>query len=214
MNKREYDIAALDQFLPQGAFSLVAPYFQNHTIHLKLTKERKSILGDYRNPTKTIPIHRISININLNKYSFLVTLLHELAHLMTFNEHHHQVVSHGKEWKAHFRQILIPFLEHHIFPKDVQIALVNYLRNPAASTCSDEGLYKALYKYDQKSLDTCLVGDMNIGDLFLTKDGRTFQKIESLRKRSKCIELKTKKNYLFPAIIEVKKINFLSTEKN
>lgn len=209
MNKREYDISALDRFLPRGAFPLVAPFFQNHTIHLKLTKERKSILGDYRSPNKLNPIHRISININLNQYSFLVTLLHELAHLLTYIEHHHQVPAHGKEWKAHFRKILIPFLEHKIFPKDIQIALINYIKNPAASTCSDENLYKALYKYEPKESTTFLVGDLNIGDTFSTKDGRTFQKMEILRKRSKCLELKTRKMYLFPAIIEVKKIDTL-----
>ena len=40
--------------------------------------------------------HRISVNGNLNKYSFLITLIHELAHLLTFTQYKNRVDPHGR----------------------------------------------------------------------------------------------------------------------
>ncbi len=184
---------------------MVMPYFRQHTIYLNLTRERKSVLGDYRNPTKTYPYHQISVNINLNPYSFLITLLHEIAHLLTYEHFKNKVAPHGGEWKTQFRHVLIPFIGKSIFPKDVEKALITYLHNPAASTCSDMNLFKALYRYDEPKPGYLLVDDLEAGDWF-ESDGRFFEKVEELRTRSKCMELTTGKMYLFQAIVEVRQI--------
>src|SRR5688572_17327409 len=134
MRKKETPLYMLEHFLPERTFEMVAPYFKSHTIHLTLTHERKSVLGDYRQPTKEYPHHRISLNINLNKYSFLITLIHEIAHLLTWVHFKDDAPPHGKEWKTQFRHMLIPFIGKGIFPGDVERALLAYIRNPAAST--------------------------------------------------------------------------------
>lgn len=206
MKKKETSITLLQKFIPEGAFDLIAPYFQNHTIHLTLTRERKSILGDYRHPTRDQPFHRISINVNLNPYSFLITLLHEIAHLYVYVHFKNMVSPHGKEWKTQFRHILIPFIGKGFFPKDVEKALLSYLHNPAASTCTDPGLYRALYKYDEQKHGYRLVDDLEVGHWFETEDGRLFEKLEQLRTRSRCRDLSNNKIYLFQGIIEVKHI--------
>ena len=69
--KKERPFSELIPFLPPNTFDEVAQYFQNHTIHLTLTRERKSVLGDYRHPTRDAPFHRISVNATLHQYSFL-----------------------------------------------------------------------------------------------------------------------------------------------
>jgi hypothetical protein len=46
--------------------------------------------------------------------------------------------------------------------------------------------------------------------LFKTSDGRIFQKGEQLRKRFKCVELKTKKLYLFSPVYEVETVEISS----
>ena len=51
---------------------------------------------------------------------FLITLLHELAHLLTFEKWANKVSAHGKEWKAVFGQLLAQFIEHDIFPDDIK----------------------------------------------------------------------------------------------
>lgn len=206
MSKQETSIFFLKRFLPQGSFEMVAHYFREHTIHLTLTKERKTVLGDYRNPIREQPFHRISVNINLNPYNFLITLLHEIAHMLTYNHFNNKVTPHGKEWKTQFRHVLIPFIGKRIFPRDIERALINYLKNPAASTCTDTALYKALYKYDNPKPNYKLVDDLEIGQWFETEDGRYFEKLEQYRTRCLCRDLKKKKKYLFQGIIEVKQI--------
>lgn len=203
MKKQETAFSFLQHFLPPGAFDQVAPFFQTHVIHLTITHERKSVLGDYRSPMQGEKHHRISINANLNPYSFLITLLHELAHLETYIHFKNSVSPHGKEWKTQFRHILIPFIGKNYFPADVEQVLHNYLRNPAASTCTDPKLYKALYKYDQRKPNWMLVDDIALNHLFETEDGRVYEKIEQLRTRCKCRDIHTGKLYYFQGIIEV-----------
>ncbi|MBA3829583.1 MAG: hypothetical protein H0X33_11650 [Taibaiella sp.] len=206
MKKQEKNITFLEQFLPPNTFDKIAPFFSNHTIHLTLTHERKSVLGDYRSPIKDASNHRISINGNLNPYSFLITLLHELAHMLTYNHFKDCVSPHGREWKTQFRHILIPFLGKRIFPGEIEKALHAYLHDPAASTCTDPILFKALYMYDERKPGYKLVDDININGHFETDDGRVFQKLEHLRTRSKCRELGSGKMYLFQGIVEVRSV--------
>lgn len=203
MAKEEKEIAALAQFLPDGAFVLVAPFFSKYAIFLTLTRERKSVHGDYRSPAAGSNAHRISVNITLNKYSFLVTLLHELAHLTAFVAYKNKIAPHGAEWKAHFRDILLPFLAAKVFPQDVHAAIAQYLKDPAASTCTDPVLYKTLRRYDAKKEGWILMEDVAIGSTFQTADGRRFVKLEKRRTRSKCREIASGRMYLFSALAEV-----------
>ncbi|MBS1783032.1 MAG: SprT-like domain-containing protein [Bacteroidetes bacterium] len=207
MPKQETSLHLLQRFIPEGSFTLIAPYFQTHIIHLTLTNERKSVLGDYRHPTKEYPYHRISINVNLNPYSFLITLLHEIAHLMVFVHFKGKVAPHGKEWKTQFRHIMIPFIGQHFFPKDVEAALLAYLHNPAASTCTDPTLFKALYRYDERKAGYKLLSEMKHGQRFETEDKRNFEIIEHNRTRTRCRDLQNKRVYLFPSISEVRQVN-------
>jgi SprT protein len=206
MKKQETSLSFLEQFLPNGAFEQIAPFFRTHTIHLTITHERKSVLGDYRHPVADAPHHRISINANLNPYSFLITLLHELAHMLTFEHFKFNAPPHGKEWKTQFRHILIPFMGKRFFPSDVEKALLAYLHNPAASTCTDAQLFKSLYRYDEHKPGFKLVDDIFDNHYFETEDGAVYQKLEKVRTRTRCRHVETGKVYFFQGIVEVKSI--------
>jgi len=206
MKKQETSLRLLEQFLPEGAFDQVAPFFRTHTVHLTLTHERKSVLGDYRHPFADTPYHRISVNANLNPYSFLITLLHELAHLFTYVHFGNKVSPHGKEWKTQFRHILIPFIGKKFFPTDVEKALLAYLHNPAASTCTDANLYKALYRYDEHKPGFKLVDDIADNHYFETEDGQVYQKLEKLRTRTRCLNVGNGKVFFFQGIVEVREV--------
>lgn len=206
MSKRETSLYQLQQFLPPETFRMVAPYFQKYTIHLTLTRERKTVLGDYREPTKEHPYHRITVNVNLNIYNFLITLVHEMAHMVTHDHFGHKAAAHGKEWKTQFRHMLMPFVGKRIFPKDVEQALIKYMHNPSASTCTDQNLYRALYNYDINKPGHTLICDLKPGHQFQIDDGRIFEKLEQRRTRSLCKEVGTRKQYLFPGIYEVKRV--------
>src|SRR4051812_17507611 len=118
MAKKEAHISTLQDYLPQDTYDAVLAYLQHYKVHLTIARERKSILGDYRHRTHG-QNHRISVNGNLNQYSFLITLLHELAHLLTFEKWGNRVASHGKEWKLLFGQLLASFIESNVFPADI-----------------------------------------------------------------------------------------------
>ena len=205
MPKKEAPISQLQSFLPPGTYDAVLQYLQYYKVHLTVARERKSILGDYRHRTHA-QTHRISVNGNLNKYAFLITLLHELAHLLTFEQYGNKVQSHGKEWKHIFGQLLAQFIQHNIFPADIQHALLQSLHNPSASSCADVALLRALKQYDAPSGGK-LVEQLPADTLFKTPDGRIFKKMDKVRKRFKCIEVKTGRLYLFSPVYEVELVS-------
>lgn len=202
MPKKEVPVGHLQQYLPDGTGEAVMNYLHQYKVHLTITRERKSILGDYRHRTHHAN-HRISINGSLNKYAFLVTLLHEIAHLLTFEQYGNRVQAHGKEWKTIFGQLLQQFLQQHTFPADIEKELLLSLKNPAASSCAEEGLIRVLRNYDAKKDNHYLIEELPAGSLFRLKDGRVYKKGERIRKRFKCAELQTGKLYLFSPVYEV-----------
>ncbi len=202
MPKQEAPLNQLQSYLPAGSYEEVAYYLHHYKVQLTITRERKSILGDYRHSFAD-KNHRISVNGNLNSYSFLITLLHELAHLFTYERFGHRVSAHGTEWKTEYGKILAQFLLKKIFPADIEKVLLQTLKNPAASSCADDGLLRVLRKYDSKKENSLLVESLPQGTLFKIKGERVFRKEEKVRKRYRCVEVKTGKVYLFSPVYEV-----------
>ncbi|MGN6617487.1 MAG: SprT-like domain-containing protein [Ilyomonas sp.] len=202
----EKPMHTLADFLPANTYDLVVKYLHHYKVHLTVTRERASVLGDYRNAICG-KNHRISVNGNLNKYAFLITLLHELAHLLTFEKYGHKVAAHGKEWKQLYGELLHSFVQQQIFPADITQALQKSLQNPAASSCAEEDLMRVLRNYNSNKKDLYLIEELKPGTLFITKDGRVFKREEKLRKRYRCTEIKTGMVYLFSAVYEVKPVS-------
>jgi SprT protein len=205
MPKKECSLTQLQQWLPEGSLDAVLYYLQQYKVHLTITQERVSVLGDYRN-AHAGRNHRISVNGNLNSFSFLITLLHELAHLLTFERYGHRVMAHGTEWKNEYSQLLSGFMDKGIFPEDIHQALRRSLTNPAASSCADEVLMRVLQRYDPPKAGVLLVEALPEGSLFSIKGNRIFRRLERVRKRIRCEEVSTGKIYLFSAIYEVAQI--------
>lgn len=205
MAKQEAPIDYLKRFIPDESAERILEYLHIHHVHLTITKGRKSILGDYRHATN-YKNHRISINGDLNQYSFLITLVHELAHLVTFVKYGNKVAAHGKEWKDTYANMLVDFLVPAIFPHDILIALKKSLPNLPASSCADDDLMRVLKRYD-KGNGLVMVEQVNEGALFQLDSGMLFKKGKKLRKRYQCMEVKTGKMYLFSPIYEVKLVS-------
>jgi hypothetical protein len=206
---KEVELGVLSEFIPSPAVAPILDYLHRHVIHLKIRRERKTKYGDYSPASRGKP-HTITVNGNLNPFHFLVTLLHEIAHLETHIRFGRSVAPHGKEWKESFSGLLHRFGPLGVFPNDVWQALERYAQNPAASSCGDVHLFKALRRYDVGVADSdnvMLVGDLQVGDCFKTAKGDAYRVIEKKRTRVVCQHTSTHVKYLFPAIYEVFKEN-------
>lgn len=210
MSKQEAPLHALAQYLPQGALEPILAYLHQYKIHLTITRARATVLGDYRNAVHG-KNHRISVNGNLNPYAFLITLLHEMAHLLTYEKYGHAVAPHGKEWKQAYGALLAGFLDKKIFPADIARALQRSLHSPSATTCGEEHLMRVLKQYDKPKQGWAMVEALAQGQLFKTSDGRIFRKGPKLRKRIQCTEVKTGQVYLFSAVYEVEIVGHNAT---
>ncbi len=199
-------IKILEKYLPPAAAPLISRWIDYFKCEFKISRNRNSKFGDYRPPFRGKG-HRISINYNLNHYAFLVTAVHEFAHLHTWNQHQDKVKPHGAEWKLNFKKMMQPFFEQQVFPADVQQSITRYLNNPAASSCSDLHLHRTLRSYDAPKPDIITVEKLPPQTRFKFKNGRIFEKGELLRKRFRCVEVTTRRIYLFSPIAEVEVVD-------
>jgi hypothetical protein len=191
----------LSKYIPEPAILRIVDWIVDYGVHLKITGDRSTKLGDFRPMLNAAKGHKISINFNLNPYAFLITLVHEMAHFKTWNEYQQRVKPHGIEWKSNFREMLLPFLSDDVFPNELLPSLLDYLDNPAASSCSDMGLMRMLMKYDETH--RILLEELPIQSVFKLQSGRVFRKGEQKRKYFRCVELLSGKQYLINPLAEV-----------
>lgn len=200
----EKPLHSLSEFLPDGSFDTVLMYLNHYKIHILVTQKRKTILGNYKH-VGISGNHSISVNGNLNKYEFLITFLHELAHLLTYEQHKNKVEPHGIEWKNFYSQLLIEFIQKNIFPIDIKVALQKSILNPAATANGETELLRILRRYNkQQNCNLILVESVPYLSEFITENGKIFKKGLKRRTRFECVELTTNKVYLFNALAEVK----------
>lgn len=205
MNQLERNQSILFKYIPEKAVETIAEWIYVYDFKLKIKKSRSTKYGDYRPPAKGTN-HLITVNYDMNKYAFLITLVHEIAHLTNYNKHKNSVKPHGEEWKLHFKLLMNRFLNPEIFPDDIILALRKYMNNPAASSCSDTNLLRVLKKYNENENDLVLLEDVPIGKQFTYNDTRQFIRGEQVRKRIKCKEVGSQRVYLFNPITEVAKV--------
>src|SRR5450432_2252145 len=113
---REAISGLLKNYLPEESIETVTNWIERYKIKFTIAGKRDSILGDF---TPKRNGYHISVNENLNPYSFLITTVHEIAHLTTFENYHHTVSSHGSEWKKAFNNLMNEFKGKKLFPRDV-----------------------------------------------------------------------------------------------
>lgn len=191
---------ALSPRIPERALPLTLWHLRKGRVQLRVSKPRLTKLGDFM-PAQGKGPNKISINVDLNPYQFLWTLVHELAHLHTWNEHGRLANPHGKEWQLMFKELMMPYLEGGIFPAVLEKKLSQHLKSAAASTCSDPELYKLLSSYDKVLKH--YVDEVEQGDPFMLKGGRLFIKGKKLRKRYECVDMENGKTYLIHGHAEV-----------
>ena len=194
----------LAKYLPERAVLPCVELIQSNGVHLKLVKQRETRHGDYR------PLpgggHMITVNAMANRYRFLITLVHEIAHLVAFESYGRRIKPHGVEWKHTFQRLMLPFLRPEIFPDRLLPYLARHFKNPKASSSTDTALALALKFYDPMAGEGSCVFEIPEGSLFRIANGRIFRRGACKVKRYQCVEVTTGKLYLFQPHAEVELI--------
>lgn len=194
----------LKKYMPSGAEEYSTDLLLKHSIQLHIKKPRISKFGDYHPPTPG-EAHKITLNNDLNPFAFLLTFLHEIAHLVNFEKRGQRVMPHGIEWKAEFQHISLPVFEKHILPEDIYKALGRYLGNPSASSCSDPQLMRVLFSYD-KNNEWVLVENIPLNAKFKMKNGTEFIKLKKNRTRYTCKEVQSGRIYIVAGLAPCKPV--------
>lgn len=195
MTTRMDSLDLLAPRLPPGTVPHVAGILSRLACDVRVSRPRRTKLGDHRPPTAAHSRHRITVNGNLNPFAFLTTLIHELAHADTWERferwRRRRLRPHGREWKATFAELLLPVVAEGGLPDDVVRALERALRNPAAASCSDRGLALALARYDDVVDGRVRVEDLAEGTIFRTDAGHVLCAGALVRTRRRCFEPRT-----------------------
>lgn len=184
----------LAKYVPNNAVDSVIELIKKHRVHFKIVNQRHTRHGDYtRLPDGS---HRITVNSSSNPYRFLITTIHELAHLVAIETYGREIKPHGQEWKYTFTKMILPYLNDTIFPEELLPLLYRHFKNPKASSDTDALLSMALKKYDPPT-SKVYIDELPIGAIFRTSNGRIFRKERLIVKRTECRHLQSNRIYLF-----------------
>ncbi|MCT8338750.1 SprT-like domain-containing protein [Flavobacteriaceae bacterium TK19130] len=193
-------IEILERYIPKAAVAPVFELIKTNHVYFKIVDERKTRHGDYRK----LPDgqHQITVNANLNTYRFLITLVHEIAHLVAFQKYGRSIKPHGKEWKCTFQRLMLPFIRPEIFPQQLLPLLALHFKNPKASSDTDAKLSLALKQFDPPN-DKTFIFEIPFGGHFRLYNGKVFKRGNKRVKRFECVEVATGRLYLFNPNAEV-----------
>jgi len=194
----------LQKYLPERAVESCLALIQENAVHLKIVNDRVTRHGDYQKLADGR--HKITVNATLNKYRFLITLIHEIAHLVAFEKFGDRIKPHGQEWKKTFQYMMLPFLRPEIFPAQLLPLLAKHFRNPKASSSTDARLSIALKQFDIQHTDKSYVFELPRGSVFRIHNGKLYKKGNRKVKRYECVEMATGRMYLFQPNAEVELI--------
>lgn len=191
----------LQRHVPDIALPYCFQLWQETPFQLKITRTRQTKVGDFTS-RRDIAHPRITLNHELNPYLFLITYVHEVAHLRVHLQYGNRVDPHGEEWKARFQLLMQPVMRQEIFANDVFILLQRHMVNPRASSFADTELTKVLRRYDKNAEQYAMLSEIPEGSIFRFQ-GRFFKKGKIRRTRVLCHEMKTRRHYLVPADVLV-----------
>ena len=186
----------LQTHVPAPSLEYCFTLWKQSPFELKVTKSRQTKVGDFTSRrTKSHP--RITLNNDLNQYLFLLTYVHEVAHLRVYLQYGNKVDPHGEQWKTTFTDLMVPLLWESVFPEEILHELRRHMINPKASSFADTSLTQALRRFDRNTTQVEL-SQVPEGSIFRLQD-KYFKKGKLRRTRVLCRELQSKRDYLVPA---------------
>lgn len=192
-------IQNLEKYLPDNTLPYLKNWFSEYYIHIKITRDRHSKLGDYRKLADRS--HEITINSTLAPQLFFFVLTHELAHLIAFEKYGRRISPHGAEWKDTFRKMLLESLE--VYEQDLRPIITRFSRSPKANFMSSPELVR-YFHIGKEGDDLQFMEELKKGDSFTYRDEKYL--LEGLIKKNYlCRNLVTGRQYSFKPLARVKK---------
>lgn len=192
-------IHSLEKYLPQNTLRYLKIWFADYYIHIKVTRNRNSKLGDYRKlPDHS---HEITINSTLVPQLFFFVLTHELAHLIAFEKYGRKISPHGNEWKETFRQMLLQSIS--VYEENLRPVIVQFSKSPKANFMASPDLVK--YFHIEKQEDSLtFIEELEKGDFFMYRNEKYL--LEGLIKKNYlCKNLATGRKYSFKPLARIEK---------
>jgi hypothetical protein len=190
-------LTILTTHIPAPAVEYCFHLWKASPFELKITRSRQTKVGDFTSRrTKSHP--RITLNNDLNPYLFLMTYVHEVAHLRVYLTLGNRVDPHGEEWRTVFTDLMVPLLWESVFPDEILHELRRHMINPKASSFADSRLTQAFRKFDKNASQFAILAEIPEGSVFQFH-GRYFKKGQLRRTRVLCLEMQSRRKYLVPA---------------
>lgn len=192
-------IQSLEKYLPDNTLQYLKIWFSDYYIHIKITRNRNSKLGDYRKlPDNS---HEITINSTLSPQLFFFVLTHELAHLIAFEKYGRRISPHGNEWKETFRKMLLESLA--VYDEELKPIIVKFSKSPKANFMASPDLVKYFYIETQDD-SLQFIEELQKGDFFIYRNEKYL--LEGLIKKNYlCKNLATGRKYSFKPLARIEK---------
>lgn len=175
-------------------------WFGDYYIHIKITRNRNSKLGDYRQmPDKS---HQITLNSTLQPQLFFFVLTHELAHLLAFQKFGYRIAPHGSEWKQTFREMLLESIA--IYDPDLQPVIRKFSGSPKANFMASPELVRYFHIEDPQDTSVFLE-TLEAGQYFAYRKA-TYIINEKEKKKYICTQLPGGRKFIFRPLARVHKI--------
>jgi len=192
-------IQSLEKYLPQNTRAYLKKWFSDYYIHIKITRDRSSKLGDYRKlPDKS---HEITINSTLSPQLFFFVLTHELAHLIAFEKYGRRISPHGNEWKVTFREMLLESIE--VYEEELKPIIIKFSKSPKANFMASPDLVKFFHAGNEDD-NFCYIEEIEKGDFFVYQNQKYLQE-GLIKKNYLCKNLVTGRKYSFKPLARVEK---------
>ncbi|MGD1318681.1 SprT-like domain-containing protein [Chryseobacterium sp. 2R14A] len=192
-------IQSLEKYLPQNTLLYLRKWFSDYYIHIKVTKNRNSKLGDYRKLRDNS--HEITINSTLAPQLFFFVLTHELAHLIAFEKYGRRILPHGNEWKLTFREMLLESLN--VYEEDLKPIIIKFSHSPKANFMASPDLVK-YFHIETHDDNLQYIEELSKGDQFVYRN-QTYLLEGLIKKNYLCMNLATGRKYSFKPLARVKK---------
>lgn len=195
----------LRNFIPHKSIERCINLLIYYNVEFVVAPSRSTKYGD-SSTNSDIKKFKITVSEDQNKYSFLITLIHEIAHVSTWKKFPRVQHPHGLHWKKEYRRHMKHFLSNSIFPKPLVHALAHFIEDPSSTSCNNFHLHKVLMAYDRPKRGWYYLENLDYNCTFKINTGRIFVKKKILKKNIECREYFTKDIYLLSKLMLVKPI--------